>query len=188
MLKYLQPDFYKFNQDSIKLVNFALHNLDAIRFQNIIDVGCGSGVIGIEYYLKQKCQVDFLEIQKEFLPFLKKNIEAFELENFKIINQDLASYRPTKKYDLVLVNPPYFIKENSRIGLNIKKNRCRMIPQNELVNFCKSLSALLNQSAYLVICWPKQSVAWADAIQETKLVEVKSLCHGKIKYSIFENI
>lgn len=76
----------------------------------ILDIGCGSGVIGLT--LKQKfpnAEVDLLDISKEALEVAKENAKNLNLDvNF--IESDIFC-NISKKYDIIISNPPY-------IGLN----------------------------------------------------------------------
>ncbi len=86
----------------------------------ILDIGCGSGVIGLT--LKQKfptSEVDLLDISKEALEVSMKNAKELNLE----VNFIESDTFPTesKKYDVIISNPPY-IKETEEIEEIVKNN------------------------------------------------------------------
>lgn len=87
---------------------------------DIIDLGCGSGVIGLT--LEQKVStnsVDLVDISKEALEVTHKNCEKLN-SKANLIESDMLSY-VEKKYDVIISNPPY-IKTNEEIEDIVKNN------------------------------------------------------------------
>ena len=87
---------------------------------DIVDLGCGSGAIGItlEKKLSPK-SVDLIDISKEALEVTKINCEKIESKANLIQNDFLEGI--DKKYDLIISNPPY-IKTNEEIEDIVKNN------------------------------------------------------------------
>lgn len=143
MTDYLQPDFYRFNEDSLLLVNeIAGLKLEA---RNLLDIGAGSGVIGIE--LAQKLgikSIHFLELQREWEPVLKHNIENYlDDSEIKIFWGSVGEWNPETKYSLIVSNPPYYLPEKGRISPDPVRAKCRSFLEDDweiLLN--KSFSAL----------------------------------------------
>lgn len=87
---------------------------------DIIDLGCGSGVIGLTLEKKVSTNsVDLVDISKEALKVTHKNCEKLN-SKANIIESDFFT-NITKKYDIVISNPPY-IKENEEIEEIVKNN------------------------------------------------------------------
>ena len=86
----------------------------------ILDIGCGSGVIGLT--LKQKLpnsSVDLIDISKDALIVAKENAKKLNLDvNF--IESDLFE-KVQDKYDIIISNPPY-IREDEEIEEIVKNN------------------------------------------------------------------
>ena len=101
--KYKQPSFYRFNEDSIRLVNFVTNELKALHPGKkivVYDAFCGCGVIGIEFYLRNKSVVSetvFIEENIKFQSFIKENL-SLHREKSKLLIKDF--FECTKK-DLV---------------------------------------------------------------------------------------
>lgn len=87
---------------------------------SILDIGCGSGVIGLT--LKKEfpnSKVDLLDISKDALYVAKQNALELNLDvNF--IESDLFE-DVDKKYDVIISNPPY-IKNDEEIEEIVKNN------------------------------------------------------------------
>ncbi|MBR4618157.1 MAG: peptide chain release factor N(5)-glutamine methyltransferase [Bacilli bacterium] len=86
----------------------------------ILDIGCGSGVIGIT--LKKhipESDVTLLDISKEALEVAKKNAKALNVEvNF--IESDVFE-KVQDRYDVIISNPPY-IMDKEEIEDIVKEN------------------------------------------------------------------
>jgi len=72
----------------------------------ILDIGCGSGVIGIYTALKNPgCEILLSDINKRAIEIAEKNIKFYSLDNAKAMHSDLySSFDDT--FDIILSNPP----------------------------------------------------------------------------------
>ena len=107
---YSQPEFYRFNQDSIFLVNWILSQKRT--GQRLLDLGAGCGVIGIELARNMHPKsLTLVEFQKEFIPYIKRNCHVFLPENidFHIIHASFSEMKASQIYDLIVCNPPYYL-------------------------------------------------------------------------------
>lgn len=87
---------------------------------DIIDLGCGSGVIGITLEKKVSTKtVDLIDISKDALEVAKINCEKLN-SKCNLIQSDMFK-NVEKKYDVIISNPPY-IKENEIIEDIVKEN------------------------------------------------------------------
>ena len=87
---------------------------------NIIDLGCGSGCIGIT--LKKKldnASVTLLDISKEALEVAKENASLLNT-SVSFIESDMWD-KVTDKYDVIISNPPY-IRNDEEIEEIVKNN------------------------------------------------------------------
>ena len=72
----------------------------------VLDLGCGIGVIGISVkLLYPKTKVLLSDINERAIMLSKKNIENLKLENIDAIKSDIFS-DIKKEFDAILVNPP----------------------------------------------------------------------------------
>ncbi|MBQ2639660.1 MAG: peptide chain release factor N(5)-glutamine methyltransferase [Bacilli bacterium] len=87
---------------------------------DIIDLGCGSGVIGLTLEKKVSTKsVDLIDISKEALEVTKENIKNLKSKANTIESNFFENV--DKKYDLIISNPPY-IKTNEEIEVIVKEN------------------------------------------------------------------
>ena len=128
---FSQPDFYHFSDDSVFLVKQTIIDLKKGNHivSTVLDVCAGSGIVGLEFlqrYEHNKLKMTFIEKQREFKKHLESNIEYFGTESsqLKVIikNLELSDYNGN---ELILCNPPYFIKGRGRLPQNLNKLECR---------------------------------------------------------------
>lgn len=87
---------------------------------DIIDLGCGSGVIGLTLEKKvSTTSVDLIDISEEALEVAHKNCVKLNSKAHLLKNDMLANIE--KKYDIIISNPPY-IKTNEEIEEIVKNN------------------------------------------------------------------
>ena len=87
---------------------------------DIIDLGCGSGVIGLTLEKKVSTHsVDLIDISDKALEVTRKNCEKLK-SKANVIKSDMFE-NVTKKYDVIISNPPY-IKTTEEIEDIVKDN------------------------------------------------------------------
>jgi tRNA1Val (adenine37-N6)-methyltransferase len=133
---------FRFGIDSILLSNFAS---DIKKESRIIDLGTGTGVIGILLSAKtQAKEVVGVEIQKEVYEMAKRSVKLNNLEDkITLINANIKELENIGTFDAVVTNPPY---KESNTGLqneNEKKSISRHEITANLEDFIKIASKLL---------------------------------------------
>lgn len=126
MNDYLQPDFYRFNEDSIKLINFVLERIKSAH--SILDLGCGSGIIGIEVSnILLPSDLYLLEGQQEWMDYIKENIsQKLKKEvHASIISNTFGLWKSERKFDLIVCNPPYFLPGHGEASSNKLRDNSR---------------------------------------------------------------
>ncbi len=127
-------------ENTIKYIN-KYFNYDI----DILDLGCGSGAIGL--CLKQKInkvntKVTLLDISEEALKVAKENSKNLNIEVDFIKNDMLQNIN--KRYDVIISNPPY-ISYDENIEEIVKKNEPHLAlfaPENGLYYYKKILSTI----------------------------------------------
>lgn len=119
--------------ESELLVEQAYELIKNEKNQQILDLCCGSGCIGISIYkkLRQKPQIVFSDISSEALRVCKKNLTRCRIKkNSTIIQSDLFE-KINKKFNLIVCNPPYV---NYTDFLNLEKSIRNYEPRKALVS------------------------------------------------------
>lgn len=130
-LKIIQnKDGFCFGIDSVLLSDFAK---DLKKDSVVIDIGTGTGIIGILLCGKTKLKKIYgIEIQKEVADMAKRSIELNNLqEKFEIINcdiNDIFEYVQPNSIDCIVTNPPY-----KKLNTGLKnEDKKQMISRHEV--------------------------------------------------------
>ncbi len=130
-LKIIQNiEGFCFGIDSILLADFAK---EIKRNSRVIDLGAGTGIIGI--LLCAKTEISHMvgvEIQEEVYDIAKRNVKLNKLEEkFTLINiniKELGKRQEIGKFDAIVTNPPYK-KDNTGIQ---NENEKKLISRHEI--------------------------------------------------------
>lgn len=110
MIDYHQPSFYRFNEDSLKLIRFVSSKVSSAG--SILDLGAGSGIIGIELAnLLKPSHLVLLELQTEYFEYLQFNRDHFLNKEVtcELIESSFKDWKSSEKFDLIVSNPPYYL-------------------------------------------------------------------------------
>ena len=93
------------------LIDAAIKNLLEKKNPFIIDIGTGSGCIGITLAIEiKKSNVLSIDISKDALLIAKNNAENHNIKNIEFLEIDILKNDINKKADLIISNPPYISK------------------------------------------------------------------------------
>ena len=93
------------------LIDAAIQNLFKKKNPFIIDIGTGSGCIGITLAIEiKKSNVLSIDISKDALLIAKNNAENHNIKNIQFLEIDILKNDINKKADLIISNPPYINK------------------------------------------------------------------------------
>lgn len=84
------------------LINNVFYN----DYKNVLDVGCGYGIIGIYIATRLKnSSVDMIDVNQRAIDLCNENIKLNHIQNVKVFNSYIYE-NVEKKYDLIITNPP----------------------------------------------------------------------------------
>ena len=144
-LKIIQAkDSYRFSVDSILLLNF----IRLKNYENIIDLGTGSGIIPLLLFGKKKgLSIYGVEIQKDLADMARRSVELNKLQNGIIIIQEdfrnLKNNFKNQQFDVVVSNPPYISMGQGKIN----PSSSRAIARHEIKG---DLEDIISVSNYLL--------------------------------------
>ena len=106
-------DGFKFSLDSVLLANFVTLNK---KINNVMDIGCGNGIISILLSMRTNAKIIGVEIQNE--SYLN-SLESIKINNLNsqitVYNEDIKEFYKSLEsdsFDVVVCNPPYFSGDN----------------------------------------------------------------------------
>ncbi|KAG7464013.1 hypothetical protein MATL_G00182620 [Megalops atlanticus] len=109
---------------------YTIHNtFDDIENKLIADLGCGCGVLSIGAAMLDAGLCVGFDIDEDALATFKMNAEEFELKNIDMVQCDvcqleLAAY--DKKFDTVIMNPPFGTKHNTGMDMQFLRMALNM--------------------------------------------------------------
>ncbi|TXE78133.1 methyltransferase [Campylobacter peloridis] len=112
MLKLFQnKKGYRYNNDSLLLFDFlSQQNLKG----NILDIGCGCGILGLLVKQKfPKTKVFLLDIQEQNINLTNKNAKENNLE-IQSFCENFLNYTSKIKFDVLISNPPFYKKNTQK--------------------------------------------------------------------------
>lgn len=172
-LKIFQDDeCFAFSLDSVMLANFATIRL---RDKNILDLGCGNGVIPLILSLRTDKLIVGVEIQKQLADMANMSIDYNNLsEQIKIVNSDMKDYvndENSEKFDLITCNPPYFkVNEKNYFNLSMQKLIARHEVKITLSDvFCVSKKLLKNNGNLAIVHRPERLLEIFDLFRNNKI-------------------
>jgi len=152
-LKIVQDtDSFKFSLDSVLLANFVKLNKESNK---VIDLCTGNIPIPLILSKKKNMEIYGVEIQESIFNLAKKTIKINNIDNIKLINDDiknLGKYFETDTFDIVTCNPPFFkYSESSNVSKNSSKSLARHEIETDLFQICRVSRKILKNNGYLYI-------------------------------------
>lgn len=173
MKDYVQPKFYRFNEDSLALSHFIKKNEKGRgSLERALEIGAGCGVITGELLQALEIQnVLVLEKQGEFMPFLKENLKEFH--EVTLLNDDFEQYAPSSPFDLIYFNPPYFFEEDSRPSPDPLTKACRQMKKESFHHWLSQLRGFLKPQGRVYFChrlsdWKAEDYQLREHLKETQ--------------------
>jgi len=103
-------------QDTELLVDLIIKKYDAQKKISILDLGTGSGAIGIALGNTFKnANILLSDISLHAIKIAKKNILRHKFKNISVQHSDWFSNIPKKKFEIIVSNPPYIDKSDPHL-------------------------------------------------------------------------
>lgn len=194
---YSQPEEYRFSHDSVFLARqaFEISAGTSLEGKRALDIGAGSGIVGLDFLFHRKMAgltlpllFDFLEIQEVYRPHFEVNREASGLVESEInfVHQNYEALSQPgyfQKYDLIMANPPYFLTAHGLLSPSDFKNRCRFFIDSDFSALLLGINNSLTPSgeAYILLKDLPQH-GW------NVLAEAEKVCGDKLKFETLGDI
>lgn len=159
---------------------------------NCLDIGAGTGLLSLMFAQQNpQAVIDAVEIDPEAAAQAGENFKASPWkENIHIIQADIRSFTPDRKYDLVFSNPPFF--EDDLHSTDARKNKAKHDTGLSLADLLKRTNALLSDNGVLAVLLPYHRVdyfvkeAGRHGLQLSKKILVKQTeAHGYFRGILF---
>jgi tRNA1Val (adenine37-N6)-methyltransferase len=179
---YQHREGYRFSMDAVLLYSFV--NLK--RVQRIVDLGAGSGVVGLLLAKKYSdASVTLVELQSGLFNLAKKNIRTNKLAHrVQALKADIRKLpEGLEGADLVVSNPPFRKPGTGRLSPGDERAVARHELKLTLKELAAAASGLLRHGGrFSIIYHPERLTELMDELRAVRL-EPKRLrfVHGKVK-------
>ncbi len=147
MNDYAQPEFYRFNEDSIKLLRWISEEVKTLT--SILDLGAGCGILGYELARVFKARtLHLVELQNDFIPYLKTNSVFAPEATVTIECTSYGNFCSKLKYDLVVANPPYYLPESGKLPEDQRRAKARSFLVDSWHDLLNAMSESLSSRGY----------------------------------------
>jgi len=111
----------------------------SIPAKKILDIGAGTGLLGMMLAQKHDTKIEAIEIESGCFEQLKENIENCKWSNnFNLHLGDIREYKPSNQFDLIISNPPFYenqlSSENKGVNLARHSNALNLFDLFEAVD------------------------------------------------------
>jgi len=115
---YLDKNSLIPRQDTELLIDLVIKQFDKESKLNILDLGTGSGVIGITLSkLYPNSMITISDISSKTLKVANKNIKNHKVTNIRSLESDwFNNFKEKELFDLILTNPPYISKNDVHLN------------------------------------------------------------------------
>ncbi len=159
----MSNNYFKFKQFTIEQENCAMKVgtdgcllggwFDITESREILDIGCGSGLIAIMAAQRSNATITGIEIDCDAAMQATRNVNNSPWkERIEIVNRNLLEYNPEKLFDTIVSNPPYFV--NSLKCDNTSRTLARHSDSLSSRDFFRKADELLTPDGRICIIIP----------------------------------
>jgi tRNA1Val (adenine37-N6)-methyltransferase len=168
--------------DTAFMVEIVLHHFKQERL-SVLELGSGNGIISIMLaYYCPTWKITGIDIQPHLVKLAKENSRLAEV-NTAFLCSDLKSFSAKEKFNLIISNPPFYVKASGRIS----PIRERAISRHEIMcsmhDILKAVKRNLTSEGKAYLLYPMSRIN--ELLGSAKRVDLKF--EEKIIFSEMEN-
>jgi tRNA1Val (adenine37-N6)-methyltransferase len=157
---------------------------------NCLDIGTGTGLLSLMIAQKNNAaNMDAIEIETAAAEQAAKNMAASPWAgNIRVLNVDITSFNPDKKYDTIISNPPFF--EDDLKSAVMAKNKAKHESSLSLVQLVQIVNSSLAENGFFTVLLPYHRVSYfIDESKKNGLhLNKQILVKQTIKHKFFRGI
>lgn len=156
---------------------------------NILDIGCGTGLLSLMLAQKTTALIDAVEIHEEAAMQAKENIDASPwADRITIHRADIREFMPGEKYGLIISNPPFY--ESDLRSPDMHKNTAKHDTALKLDELLKCISMHMAFTGMAAILLPyHRTASFEEMASNNKLfVQKKVLIRHTNEHDFFRSV
>jgi tRNA1Val (adenine37-N6)-methyltransferase len=143
----------KVTTDSCLFGSWVVGEVKNPKIKNVLDIGTGTGLLSLMLAQRTNFAIDAIELDKIAYEQAKENVAASPWgDRIHVIHADARSYRYSKKYDVIISNPPFY--ENEIKSNDKKKNISHHSEQLVLKGLLDIIKSNLNVNGSFFLLLP----------------------------------
>ncbi len=158
---YQDDEMFRINTDTMALGEF----LEIKHKDTVLDIGTNTGALMLYASEFKPKEITGIDVNERALELAKMNLEVNQVENYRLICQDVTTYKE-KEYDVVICNPPYFKTPSEKLCENEYKALAKHEGTLKLDNLIASIRRCLKNHGTLFLLF--QTSRLIDVIEELK--------------------
>ena len=133
---------------------------------NCLDIGTGTGLLTLMLAQKDpQLKIDAVELDEAAAKQAGENFESSPWnKRLTVHHTDILAFKPTKKYDYIISNPPFF--EGDLLSDDVAKNKAKHHTGLSLEQLLNSIERLLSPTGVFAILLPYHRVSFFEALAE----------------------
>lgn len=126
--------------------------------KNILDIGCGTGLLSLMLAQKSAANIDAVEIDDDAFLQASENISLSSWKDrMKVYHQSIIDFHSPEKYDLIISNPPFY--ENDLLSADEGRNRAMHDAALNFENLSRAIKNNLSESGAAAVLLPFHRVS-----------------------------
>ena len=169
---------YRFSVDAPLLADFIRTRPE----DGLLELGAGNGIISLLLSRKPFRRIVCLEVQPGLADLARRNVAINRLEKkIIVLEQDLRTFRPKEKYDLVFSNPPYIKSTGGQLSGSEEKSIAKHEIKGDIFDIMRAAGSVLEQDGRACFIYPvKRKGDFDRAAKEVGLkVEMLRFVHSR---------
>ena len=125
--------------------------------KNILDIGCGTGLLSLMLAPKSIANIDAVEIDDAAFLQASENIALSSWrDRVKAYHQSIIDFHSMEKYDLIISNPPFY--ENDLLSADEGRNKAMHDAALNFENLSRAIKNNLSESGIAAVLLPYHRV------------------------------
>ncbi len=175
---------YRFSVDSPLLAAF----IQTSPGEELLELGTGNGIISLLLSLKPFRQITALEIQNPLADLARRNVRLNNLEGrILIVQADLRSFDPGRKFDVIFSNPPYIKWRGGQLSRSEEKSIAKHELKCDISDIMRKTRELLKEDGRAYFIYSAKRENDFKAAMENNLLRLKTLRHVLPRENVLPN-